>query len=99
MRKKSFLPISNNFKCLLRKFNAHEKSTCESLHKCFLTVICTRFELVTSCLSSKRSKPTELTDHISQVVRRDWDSNPGTAFGGYTLSRRAPSTTRPSLLS
>ena len=25
-------------------------------------VICTRFELVTSCLSSKRSKPTELAD-------------------------------------
>ena len=29
-----------------------------------LRVICTRFELVTSCLSSKRSKPTELTDHV-----------------------------------
>ena len=28
-------------------------------------VICTRFELVTSCLSSKLSKPTELTDHFS----------------------------------
>ena len=27
-------------------------------------VICTRFELVTSCLSSKRSKPTELADHV-----------------------------------
>ena len=27
-------------------------------------VICTRFELVTSCLSSKRSKPTELTDQF-----------------------------------
>ena len=26
----------------------------------FIFVICTRFELVTSCLSSKRSKPTEL---------------------------------------
>ncbi len=24
--------------------------------------------------------------------RRDWDSNPGAPFGGYTLSRRAPST-------
>ena len=29
-----------------------------------LVVICTRFELVTSCLSSKRSKPTELTDRL-----------------------------------
>ena len=29
-----------------------------------LRVICTRFELVTSCLSSKRSKPTELADHL-----------------------------------
>ena len=27
-------------------------------------VICNRFELLTSCLSSKRSKPTELTDHL-----------------------------------
>ena len=27
-------------------------------------VICNRFELLTSCLSSKRSKPTELTDHF-----------------------------------
>ena len=60
----------------------------------FRLVICTRFELVTSCLSSKRSKPTELTDQ----VRKDWDSNPGGAFGAYTLSRRAPSTTRPSFL-
>ena len=30
--------------------------------------------------------------------RRDRDSNPRSAFGAYTLSRRAPSTTRPSLL-
>ena len=30
-------------------------------------VICTRFELVTSCLSSKRSKPTELTDHFLAI--------------------------------
>ena len=28
-------------------------------------VICTRFEVVTSCLSGKRSKPTELADHVS----------------------------------
>ena len=31
-------------------------------------------------------------------LRRDRDSNPRSAFGAYTLSRRAPSTTRPSLL-
>jgi len=31
-------------------------------------------------------------------MRRDRDSNPGYAFGVYTLSRRAPSTTRTSLL-
>ena len=30
-----------------------------------VAVICNRFELLTSCLSSKRSKPTELTDHFS----------------------------------
>ena len=30
-------------------------------------------------------------------LRRDRDSNPRSAFGAYTLSRRAPSTTRPSL--
>ena len=29
-------------------------------------VICTGFEPVTSCLSSKRSKPTELTDRLSK---------------------------------
>ena len=29
--------------------------------------------------------------------RRDRDSNPGDPFGAYTLSRRAPSTARPSL--
>ena len=34
---------------------------------CGLGVICTRFELVTSCLSSKRSKPTELTDHFLAI--------------------------------
>ena len=33
-------------------------------------VICTRFELVTSCLSSKRSKPTELTDLLSKAVAK-----------------------------
>ena len=30
-------------------------------------VICTGFEPVTSCLSSKRSKPTELTDRLSEI--------------------------------
>ena len=33
-------------------------------------VICNRFELLTSCLSSKRSKPTELTDHCLSVFER-----------------------------
>ena len=32
------------------------------------------------------------------VLRRDGDSNPGNPFGVYTLSRRASSTTRASLL-
>ncbi len=31
------------------------------------------------------------------ILRRERDSNPRYAFGVYTLSRRAPSTTRPSL--
>ena len=31
-------------------------------------------------------------------LRRDGDSNPGTALDGYTLSRRASSATRASLL-
>ena len=30
-------------------------------------------------------------------MRRGWDSNPRYPFGVYTLSRRAPSTTRPPL--
>ena len=34
--------------------------------------------------------------HLS--LRRDGDSNPGTALDGYTLSRRASSATRASLL-
>ena len=32
------------------------------------------------------------------ILRRDGDSNPGTALDGYTLSRRASSATRASLL-
>ena len=34
----------------------------------------------------------------SKLLRRDGDSNPGNPFGVYTLSRRASSTTRASLL-
>ena len=34
----------------------------------------------------------------SEFLRRDGDSNPGTALDGYTLSRRASSATRASLL-
>ena len=34
----------------------------------------------------------------SKTLRRDGDSNPGNTFGVYTLSRRASSTTRASLL-
>ena len=40
------------------------KKVQKNRHRCGGCVICTRFELVTSCLSSKRSKPTELTDHL-----------------------------------
>ena len=35
---------------------------------------------------------------VMKVLRRDGDSNPGNTFGVYTLSRRASSTTRASLL-
>jgi hypothetical protein len=35
---------------------------------------------------------------IFTITRRDRDSNPGYPFGIHTLSRRAPSTTRPPLL-
>ena len=34
---------------------------------------------------------------FQKILRRDRDSNPGGPFGAYTLSRRAPSTTRPPL--
>ena len=36
--------------------------------------------------------------NLVKVLRRDGDSNPGNPFGVYTLSRRASSTTRASLL-
>ena len=42
------------------------KKGCVSLRNPFIRVICTGFEPVTSCLSSKRSKPTELTDRLSK---------------------------------
>ena len=35
---------------------------------------------------------------VMKALRRDGDSNPGNPFGVYTLSRRASSTTRASLL-
>ena len=44
-------------------------------------------------LSSKLGR----SNHV-KVLRRDGDSNPGNPFGVYTLSRRASSTTRASLL-
>ena len=45
--------------------------------------------------------PVQSFDHVcplKKVLRRDGDSNPGNPFGVYTLSRRASSTTRASLL-
>ena len=47
-----------------------------------------------SSLSLRKREQAKLSDQL----RRDRDSNPGNAFGVYTLSRRASSTTRASLL-
>ena len=50
----------------------------------------------------KMKKPAveaELLQRVSFCMRRGRDSNPRNAFGVYTLSRRASSTTRAPLLS
>ena len=46
----------------------------------------------------QRSPFAERTATLPPFSRRDRDSNPGTALDGYTLSRRASSATRASLL-
>ena len=51
-----------------------------------------------SQLSTLNSQLSTLNYHLSLSSRRDGDSNPGNTFGVYTLSRRASSTTRASLL-
>ncbi len=49
---------------------------------------------------SNIKKPLIIRDYqgLTEFVRRRWDSNPRYPFGVYTLSRRAPSTTRTPLL-
>jgi hypothetical protein len=63
-----------------------------------LSISLTKCHSVLTTLGTMHETTNYPVNQLTNKKRRMWDSNPRNAFGVYTLSKRAPSATRTTLL-